>query len=150
MSKQDFARTATTASLARKIEDLAPWFHNITIEGIETAPHHPLGDHPATKWQQFSHLLPDNLEGRSVLDIGCNAGFFSLEMKRRGAGRVLGIDSDPRYLTQADLVFKAFDVDAELRQLSVYELGSIGEKFDLVLFMGVFYHLRHPLLALDL
>ena len=136
--------------LRKRIEDLAPWFHNIEIAGIETAPDHMLGDHPRRKWLQFSHLLPDDLEGRSVLDIGCNAGFFTLEMKRRGAGRILAIDHDPRYLAQAELVFDAFNIDAELRQLSIYDVGMIGERFDLVLFMGVFYHLRHPLLALDL
>jgi tRNA (mo5U34)-methyltransferase len=41
-------------------------------------------------------------------------------------------------------------MDIELHQLSVYEVAKLGEQFDLVLFMGVFYHLRHPLLALDL
>ena len=40
--------------------------------------------------------------------------------------------------------------DIEFRRLSVYDVGSLGEKFDLVIFMGVLYHLRHPLLALDL
>ncbi|WMT86144.1 TIGR04290 family methyltransferase [Pelagibacterium sp. 26DY04] len=136
--------------LARRIDELAPWFHNIEIAGIQTAPGHMLGNHPRDKWNQFQHILPDDLEGRSVLDIGCNAGFFSLEMKRRGAGRIVAIDSDPRYVAQAELVFDAFNLDADLRQLSVYDLASLGERFDLVLFMGVFYHLRHPLLALDL
>ena len=45
--------------------------------------------------------MPADLTGRSVLDIGCNAGFYSFEMKRRGAARVLGVDSNPRYLDQA-------------------------------------------------
>jgi tRNA (mo5U34)-methyltransferase len=91
------------------------------------------------------------LSGKSVLDIGCNAGFYSIEMKRRGAERVLGIDSDERYLAQARLVAEelGFD-DIEYRNLSVYDVGALGEKFDLVIFMGVLYHLRHPLLALDL
>lgn len=145
------AQTPTAQrDLARRIEELGPWFHNIEIAGIETAPDHMLGDHPRTKWSHFSHILPRDLEGRSVLDIGCNAGFFSVEMKRRGAGRIVAIDSDPRYLAQAELVFDAHDLDVDLRQLSIYEVGSLDERFDLVLFMGVFYHLRHPLLALDL
>jgi tRNA (mo5U34)-methyltransferase len=85
-----------------------------------------------------------------VLDIGCNAGFFSLELKRRGAARGVGIDHDPRYLEQARLAAELSGLDVELRQLSVYDVGRLGERFDLVLFMGVLYHLRHPLLALDL
>jgi len=71
-------------------------------------------------------------------------------MKRRGAARVVGIDSDPRYLAQARLAAEVAGVDLELRQMSVYDLPSLNERFDLVLFMGVLYHLRHPLLALDI
>src|SRR5690606_11035914 len=41
-------------------------------------------------------------------------------------------------------------VDVEFRELSVYDVAELGERFDVVLFMGVLYHLRHPLLALDL
>jgi tRNA (mo5U34)-methyltransferase len=72
-------------------------------------------------------------------------------MKRRGADRVLGIDSDERYLAQARLASDTlgFD-DIEFAKLDVYDVGAIGERFDLVIFMGVLYHLRHPLLALDL
>jgi tRNA (mo5U34)-methyltransferase len=94
--------------------------------------------------------LPRDLRGRSVLDIGCNAGFFSLELKRRGAARVVGVDADERYLEQARLAREVTGLDIELRQLSVYDVAELGEKFDVVLFMGVLYHLRHPLLALDL
>jgi tRNA (mo5U34)-methyltransferase len=71
-------------------------------------------------------------------------------MKRRGADRVLGIDVDERYLRQARLAAELSHVDIELQQLSVYEVGQLRERFDVVLFMGVLYHLRHPLLALDL
>jgi tRNA (mo5U34)-methyltransferase len=136
--------------LETRIRALGPWFHNIRIDGVETAPEHFLGNYPQTKWQGFAHALPEDLAGASVLDIGCNAGFYSLEMKRRNAGRVVAIDSDPHYLRQAQFVFDQAGADIELKQLSVYRLADLRERFDLVLFMGVFYHLRHPLLALDL
>jgi tRNA (mo5U34)-methyltransferase len=72
-------------------------------------------------------------------------------MKRRGARRVLGIDSDERYLSQARLASETLGFgDIEFARLDVYEVGAIGERFDFVIFMGVLYHLRHPLLALDL
>jgi tRNA (mo5U34)-methyltransferase len=85
-----------------------------------------------------------------VLDIGCNAGFYSQEMKRRGASHVLGVDSDARYLAQARFAAEVAGLDIEFRQMSVYEIPTLGKRFDLVLFMGVLYHLRYPLLALDL
>jgi tRNA (mo5U34)-methyltransferase len=71
-------------------------------------------------------------------------------MKRRNAGRVLGIDSDPRYLRQAHFAAEQAGLDVQFQQTSVYDVGKLGETFDLVIFMGVLYHLRHPLLALDL
>jgi tRNA (mo5U34)-methyltransferase len=136
--------------LQRRIEALGPWFHNLDIRGIPTAPDHFLGDYPAIKWRTFAHAIPQNLAHKSVLDIGCNAGFYAMEFKRRGAGRVLGIDSDEAYLAQARFAAEVAALDIEFRRLSVYDVGALEERFDIVVFMGVLYHLRHPLLALDL
>ena len=136
--------------IERRVRALGTWFHNLNLRGVQTAPEHFLGDYPANKWRSFAHVIPADLRGKTVLDIGCNAGFYSMEMKRRGADRVLGVDFDPEYLAQARLAAEVCEMDIEFRQLSVYDVASLGEKFDLVLFMGVFYHLRHPLLALDL
>jgi tRNA (mo5U34)-methyltransferase len=137
--------------LQRRIDALAPWFHNINLDGVWTAPDHFLGNYPGSKFERFAPHLPKSLKGKSVLDIGCNAGFYSIEMKRRGAGRVVAIDSDDRYLAQAKLASEVLGFpDIDLRNLDVYDVGALGETFDLVIFMGVLYHLRHPLLALDL
>jgi len=136
--------------LRRDIAALGPWFHNIDLGGVQTAPEHFLGDYPAVKWRRFAREIPADLGGRSVLDIGCNGGFYSLEMKRRGAARVLAVDVDDGYLRQARFAAEVCGLDIEFAQLSVYDVGALGERFDIVLFMGVLYHLRHPLLALDL
>jgi tRNA (mo5U34)-methyltransferase len=138
------------AELQRKIEELGPWFHNLRLRGIQTAPDHFLGNYPEVKFESFRSALPEDLTGKSVLDIGCNAGFYSFEMKRRGAARVLGIDTDPGYLRQARFAAEVMGSDVEFRHLAVWNIAELGEKFDLVIFMGVLYHLRHPLLALDL
>lgn len=143
-------RHLTTAQIEARIRALGEWFHNMELAGVKTAPDHPLGDYPRMKWSRFAHAIPKDLHGKTVLDIGCNAGFYSIEMKRRGAARVVGIDHDPRYLAQAKLAADICDVDIELRQMSVYQVPELRERFDVVLFMGVLYHLRHPLLALDL
>lgn len=139
-----------TAALQERVRSLGPWFHNIDLDGVPTAPDHFLQDYPASKFRHFADAVPADLSGRTVLDIGCNAGFYALEMKRRGADRVIGIDSDLRYLEQARLVAEVYEADIEFRQMSVFDVAALGECFDLVLFMGVLYHLRHPLLALDL
>jgi tRNA (mo5U34)-methyltransferase len=136
--------------IRKRAEALGPWFHNMELNGVWTAPDHFLGNYPAVKWQKFSGAIPQDLTGKSVLDIGCNGGFYSIEMKKRGASRVLGIDFDDAYLAQARFAAQTTGHDIEFRKLSVYDLGALGERFDVVLFMGVLYHLRHPLLALDL
>jgi tRNA (mo5U34)-methyltransferase len=144
------SRRWTPEAIRTRIAELGPWFHNMRLGGEWTAPDHFLGDYPAVKWRQYADALPADLRGRTVLDIGCNGGFFSLEMKRRGADRVLGIDFDDDYLAQARFAAEVEGLDIEFRRLSVYDVGGLGERFDIVFFIGVFYHLRHPLLALDL
>ncbi len=141
-----------TGETSRTIAQLGPWFHNLHLpDGSQTAVDHPLGDFPAFKWRQIAPSLPSDLTGWSVLDIGCNAGFYSFELARRG-GRVLGIDHDEHYLRQARWAAGVFALEdrIEFRRMGVYDLAHLDATFDLVIFMGVLYHLRHPLLALDI
>lgn len=142
--------SAIEGSLEDKIRALSPWFHNLRIQGIETAPQHFLGDYPQIKFAGFRDAIPNDLTGKSVLDIGCNAGFYAFEMKRRGAARVLGIDTDEHYLRQARFAAELEEADVEFLRMPVWDVADLRETFDLVIFMGVLYHLRHPLLALDL
>lgn len=142
--------TLSTRAIEARVAELGPWFHNIWLDGVWTAPNHYLGDFPGILWRRFRHALPEDLEGRSVLDIGCNSGFYCAELARRGAGRIVGIDTDSGYLAQARFVAEVIGHDAEFHEMNVYDVGALGRRFDLVLFMGVLYHLRHPLLALDL
>jgi tRNA (mo5U34)-methyltransferase len=146
---------STGAGLAgdNELRALAPWFHNLHLpDGRQTAPDHPLGDFPAFKWAQIEASLPEDMRGLRALDIGCNAGFYSLALARRGA-HVLGIDVDPHYLRQAEWARGRFGLDKTrlaLVQMQVYDLARLADTFDVVLFLGVLYHLRYPLLALDL
>ena len=140
----------TRQEIEERVRGLGDWFHNLDLKGVRTAPNHLLGDYPAMNWRFIADAIPQDLTGRTVLDIGCNAGFYAMELKRRGAARVVGIDSDARYLEQARFAAQVNGLELELRQLDVYDVGALRERFDIVLFMGVLYHLRHPLLALDL
>lgn len=137
------------AALARRIEELGEWFHNLDLHGVRTAPNHFLGDFPNIKWKHLADAIPQDLTGATVLDIGCNGGFYCIQMKQRGAERVLGIDVDDRYLNQARFAAEQLELDVEFEKRSVYEVANLPGKFDYVIFMGVFYHLRYPLYALD-
>lgn len=132
--------------------ELAPWFHNLHLPGgRRTAPDHPLGDFPAFKWREIAPHLPADLRGARALDIGCNAGFYSFELARRGAD-VLAVDVDEHYLRQARWAAGELGLmdSIEFRRMDVYQLAGLAGPFDVVLFLGVLYHLRHPLLALDI
>ncbi len=142
-----------SSGLQRQIDALGPWFHNLHLPGGEqTAPSHFLGgDFPAFKWREIEPFIPADLHGWRVLDVGCNAGFYSFELARRGAD-VVGIDVDARYLAQATWARAQFGLEDRVafRNMEVYEIARSTETFDIVWFMGVFYHLRYPTLALDL
>lgn len=145
-------REAEHEAVHEAVQRLGPWFHNLHLpSGVQTAPAHVLGDFPLVKWRQVSHLVPEDLTGWTVLDIGCNAGFYSFEFARRGA-QVQAVDVDPHYLAQAEWAAAQFGLQERItfRQLSVYELAHERTSYDLVWFLGVLYHLRHPLLALDI
>jgi len=135
--------------LTRRVGELGEWFHNLDLNGVSTAPNHFLGDFPNIKWKHIAPAIPLDLSGATVLDIGCNGGFYSLEMKRRGAKHVVGIDVDDRYLNQARFAAETLGLEIEFAKKSVYQVDSLPGQFDYVLFMGVLYHLRYPLYALD-
>ena len=152
MTLQSYGRTDAHSPSEREINELAPWFHNLHLpSGQQTAPDHPLGDFPAFKWRELAPFLPDDLNGWRALDIGCNAGFYSFELAKRGA-RVLALEHDEHYARQARWARAAFALDeqVELAELDLYELAHTDDTFDLVLFLGVLYHLRYPLLGLDI
>src|SRR4051812_10308771 len=137
------------SNLQENISSLGPWFHNLHLpDGTQTCPDHPLGDFPSFKWRALRHCFPEDLSGATVLDIGCNAGFYSLELARRGA-MVTAIDLDPHYLRQARWASEVCGLAERIHfeQRQVYSLAHAGRRWDIVLFLGVLYHLRYPMLG---
>jgi tRNA (mo5U34)-methyltransferase len=144
----------TPEQILQKIDSLAPWFHCIDLgDGIKTktvsAGTEPV-DHPRETWEKIARCLPGDLTGKTVLDVGCNAGFYSIETKRRGAASVLGVDAQRHHVRQALFVRKLLGLDIEYRRMSVYDLTgrSVG-RFDITLALGLIYHCKHLVLALE-
>ena len=137
-----------------RVERLGPWFHCIDLGGgLLTKTASAIGEpveHPRPTWEKVKACLPEELAGRSVLDVGCNAGFYAVELKRRGAGRVLGVDSQRNLIRQAAFVRDALGLDIEYRRASVYDLDprELGQ-FDVTLALGLVYHCKHLVLALE-
>ncbi|MDQ3929825.1 MAG: DUF1698 domain-containing protein [Chloroflexota bacterium] len=146
----------TRRDLLEKINSFEYWHYPFDLgEGIVVNP-----DHAREKldlrnfiWPAVLDLCGGSLEGMRVLDVACNAGFWSLEAHRSGATRVLGIDARPMHIEQAQLVRDALGIDPgqlEYRQMDIYDLSRdrVGE-FDLCLLLRIMQHLSHPLLALE-
>jgi tRNA (mo5U34)-methyltransferase len=127
------------------------WRHPIDLGNGLVTP----GDDPAPL-RLMGLGLPERLDGLSVLDVGAWDGFFSFEAERRGAERVVATDwfcwGGPGWGTKEgfDLARRALgssveDVEIDVPDLSPEAVGT----HDIVLFLGVLYHLRDPLLALE-
>ena len=102
-------------------------------------------------WLLNMARLPERLDGKSVLDIGTANGGALFELERRGAARLVGVDIYPPDLYGSAAIGKFLGSRAEFVQANLYDLATTlgGERFDIVLALGVIYHLRHPLLGLD-
>lgn len=146
--------TMTREEILSELERLQPWFHCIDLgDGISTKTESVMGEpvnHPHGPWQIVGKCLPADLRGKTLLDVGCNAGFYAFEAKRRGAARVLGVDGQRQHVRQALFVRKVLGLEAEFRRMNVYELDpQTTGQFDITLALGLIYHLKHPILALE-
>jgi len=144
----------TGDEIRARVERLGPWFHCIELGGgLRTKTESAIGEpveHPRPTWEKVTACLPKEMAGRSLLDVGCNAGFYAVELKRRGAGRVLGVDSQRNLVRQALFVRDVLGLDIEYRRMSVYDLDprELGQ-FDVTLALGLVYHCKHLVLALE-
>lgn len=137
----------TQDEIARKIASYQVWYHNIDLNGISTNPSAP--DYPAARWSLIEPYVPADLVNTTVLDLGCNAGYFAMKMRERGAV-VLGVDWYEEAIDQARFVAEVHNLNIEYRLQNIYEFVLRNERvFDYVLFLGTFYHLRYPMLVLD-
>lgn len=132
--------------LSKRIKEEPYWFHRMELPGGLVTP--GWSDPKIDKLPYFG--LPGKMTGMRVLDIGHAEGFFSFEAERRGAAEVIGIENYPPMARKFEICRAALDSHARSYSTSVYDLNpkTFGT-FDLVMFFGVLYHLRHPLLALE-
>jgi len=136
-----------------ELDERVGWYQNIDLgNGIQSKTRVIWGesiDHPRQRWEHIVAAVPDDLSGMSVLDIGCNAGFFAFEAKKRGADYVLGVDLKPGYIEPARFCAEVTGMDVEFRQLDIYDLDRLGRTFDLVFFVGTLYHCKYLRLAVE-
>ncbi len=145
-SKADPESVTLRDWLRARIQEEPYWFLKMELPGGLVTP--GWSDPKLEKLPYYG--LPDDLTGARVLDIGHAEGFFSFEAERRGAADVVGIENYPPMARKFEICRAAYGSRVRAHLTSVYDLNpkTFGT-FDLVMFFGVLYHLRHPLLALE-
>jgi tRNA (mo5U34)-methyltransferase len=144
------SKSYTPEELRKQIQELGKnesWFHCVEL-GNDVKTREPV-PHLQDLWARIQRHIPIDLSGKSVLDIGCNAGFFSVSAKQRNADYVLGIDMSPGFLKQAEFVRDVLGLDIEYKNMSIYDLPTLGRTFDIVLCLGVIYHCADPFKAAE-
>ena len=123
------------------------WYQSVPLgDGTSTA-----GVTGAAEHDKIAMMdLPGDLSGKSVLDIGCGEGFYAFEFESRGAAKILAIDNHPDMCRKFGLLHEFRASEVEFKDTDFFQLDSaeVG-RHDIVLFLSIFHHLRHPLLALD-
>jgi tRNA (mo5U34)-methyltransferase len=157
------APPSLTPELRARIAGYDAWYHEIDFgDGLKSRPNHPHRD----IWQSIETFLePVDFRGKSVLDIGCWDGRWSFLAESRGASDVLSTDDNSQHWTRTSSGFGAREsrepgegfqiahaaIGSRARyqgDVSVYHLDRLDRRFDVVLFLGVFYHLTHLMSAL--
>ena len=144
-----------TASLEEEIENRRPFAMQIDVHGVPTQYPQQIPDgynyHPLDLWESIRKPLVKNLDGKRVLDVGCNAGFFSFEMAKRGA-QVLGVDVNQIErvfnknclpLQQAEWIESKLQTGAKFKEMDFMDCDETTP-YDKITFLGVYYHLEDP------
>ena len=161
-----FKTSFSDDEVQKMFDSVDGWYHYFKIGNVET-----INTRTTMNYQMWiSQIIPTDLNGMNILDIGANDGFYSFLCESRGAKRILAIDRNQPELTdtylkgenvcQYDTILKnkrqeeRFQVlkkilnsKVDYKVMNVYDLDSINETFDTALFFGVYYHLENPVLA---
>jgi tRNA (mo5U34)-methyltransferase len=148
----EYSREYVLSRIA-ELDEAPGWYQNIDLKnGIHTKTRKVWGeelDHPRRRWEAVRSAFPESLAGKSVLDVGCNAGFFSFMAAERGAESVLGVDYNDRYVEQARFCNAVRGDKVEFRVMPVGDVRKLGRSFDITLCIGLLYHVHDILGAIQ-
>ena len=141
----------TTAEIREHVRALGWWYQCFELPGgVMTSPGKSPAYHPETRWNLIEPFVPSDLSGKRVLDVGGNAGYFSVQMMKRGAESCTLIEPYVEFAAQAQYVADLHGYDIEIVNEDVHTYCLTHEdRFDYVIFLGLFYHLKYPNIVLD-
>ena len=145
-----FKSKHTAEEIKKYFEENDTWYHSFNINGIQNK-----NTTTSFEYQMWvSQMIPNDLTGKNVLDLGCSDGFYSFLCEQRNANRILATDHEEFqqyknvHKNNIELCKHLLDSKIEYKKLDVYSVDSLEEKFDFVLFFGLYYHLTDIILAL--
>lgn len=144
-------RQKTPDEIRQDVRNLGWWYQCFELPGgVMTSPGKPPAYHPEMRWRFIEPFVPQDLSGKTVLDVGGNAGYFSVQMMQRGAKRCVLIEPFEEFSAQAEYVagLYGFDIEVVNEDVHTYCLTT-EDRFDYVIFLGLFYHLKYPNIVLD-
>jgi tRNA (mo5U34)-methyltransferase len=141
----------TAQQIQEEVRSLGWWYQCFELPGgVMTSPGHPPAYDPGTRWKFLEPFIPADLTGKTVLDVGGNAGYFSVQMMRRGAQSCTLIEPFEEFSAQAKYVAESFGYDIDVVSEDIHTWCLTTEsRFDYVIFLGLFYHLKYPGIVLD-
>jgi tRNA (mo5U34)-methyltransferase len=128
-----------------ELDALAPWHYGFTFDGTAVQPKNPVQSmrHAKRRSYFFDPVAP-LLAGKRVLDLGSNAGYWSLAALEAGASHATGIEARGRHVEQANLVFRLKGIPSDRYDFQVGDVFDISERADVVLCLGLLYHVARP------
>jgi tRNA (mo5U34)-methyltransferase len=141
------------SALQDEIRRLAIWTYHAETQGVTTRGYGTYNEHTIKFHRYRKHLIADavahmlgpDINSQTVLDVGCNCGFFTLEMAHLGVRSALGVDLRDDNIAQANLLKRAFGLDnASFDVVNIKDFVSDGRKFGVILNLGLMYHLSTP------
>ena len=141
----------TRDQIESRVQALGWWYQHFELPtGVLTGNGQPPAYRPETRWKLIEPWVPENLAGKTVLDAGGNAGYFSVQMMKRGAAKCVLVEPFVEFSEQARFVAELFDFPIQVITEDVHTYClTTTKRFDYVIFLGLFYHLKYAGIVLD-
>lgn len=145
------ANVKSSTQVEKEVWELGWWYQDFELpNGVRTGSGKEPSYRPQERWALIKPFVPEDLSGKTVLDVGGNAGFFSIQMKLRSAASCVLVEPYEEFAAQAKYAAGEFGAELEVVNEDVHTFClTTEERFDYVLFLGLFYHLKYPVIVLD-
>lgn len=141
------------SEIRKKINSFERWHYKFNLKGEHTPIDSPVKENRHRQREKYFftplvYLIRESLSKKNILDLGCNAGYWSLKCSEAGAKHVTGIDGRKMHINQANFVFEIKDIEKKrfnFFHADIYDFFIKNQiTYDVVLCLGLLYHINDP------